>query len=73
MMDPSSIYAILAWQICDMQAAQVAKIKQHAQSPFLEEPGKLKDKIRLRKDLQAGLPLIVGYEQGLTLKSAAEV
>lgn len=56
-----------------MQAAQEAKIKQHAQSLFLEEAGKLQDKLRLRKALQAGLPLIVGYEQGLALKTAGEV
>ena len=56
-----------------MQAAQEAKIKQGAQSLFLMEPGKLKDTLKLRKVLQAGLPLIVGYEQGLTLKTAGKV
>lgn len=56
-----------------MQAAQEAKIKQGAQSLFLAEPGELKDRFKLKKDLQAGLPLLVGYEQGLTLKTAGEV
>ena len=56
-----------------MQAAQEAKIKHHAQSLFLEEPGKLKDRLKLRKVLQAGLPVVVGYEQGLALKTAGEV
>ena len=71
--DPLNVYAIYAWHIWDMQAAQEAKIKQQAQNLFLEEPGKLTDKLRLRKTLQIGLPLIVGYEQSLALKTAGEV
>ncbi len=56
-----------------MQAAQEAKIRQDTPGLFLEEPGKFKDIRKLRKVLQNGLPLIVGYEQGLTLKNAKRV
>ena len=55
------------------QAAQAAKLKAGADSYFSQKPQDLTNQRDLRLLLLKGLHLIVGYEQGLNLKSCAEV
>ena len=55
------------------QAAQEAKLKAGADSYFSQKAKDLTNQRDLRLLLLKALHLIVGYEQGLNLKSCAEV
>lgn len=61
-------------QYCCVQAAEEARfLKEKAKDLFSEPAAKMTDKRRLKQVLLEGLHPVVGYEQGITPKSAAVV